>query len=388
MEYGFNVPNGGPLAVPEHIGTIAQHGEKLGYRILAIPDHIVVPKGIDSPYPYSPDGTLNFPTLLAGECLEPIALMAYLAGITQEMRLLTSVMVVPYRQPVLTAKLLSTIDLLSGGRVIVGVGAGWMAEEFPPVGAPPFDARGRATDEYLRIYKELWTADAPKYEGEFTSFDNILFHPKPVQKPHPPIWVGGESKPAKRRTARYGDAWYPIGCNPRFPMDTLGRFAAGLDDMRAMAEAEGRDPASIDVAFWAVWYGASEEPIMTDTGERMLLSGSADDIAGDIQAMRALGVRHLVLQVLRETLEETLDTISPRRCDPRRTRESAFGLTSRSHTQPPCSKLITTREAVAEGTLGVHHTVVLQVLRESLALAWRRCSVGPSHLHHRQCHTT
>ena len=216
MEYGFNVPNGGPLAVPEHIGTIARHGEKLGYRILAIPDHIVVPKGIDSPYPYSPDGSLNFPTLLAGECLEPIALMAYLAGITQEMRLLSSVMVVPYRQPVLTAKLLSTIDLLSGGRVIVGVGAGWMAEEFPPVGAPPFEARGRATDEYLRIYKELWTADAPKYEGEFTSFDNILFHPKPVQQPHPPIWVGGESKPAKRRTARYGDAWFPIGCNPRF----------------------------------------------------------------------------------------------------------------------------------------------------------------------------
>ena len=310
MEYGFNVPNGGPLAVPEHIGTIAQHGEKLGYRILAIPDHIVVPKGIDSPYPYSPDGSLNFPTLLAGECLEPIALMAYLAGITQEMRLLTSVMVVPYRQPVLTAKLLSTIDLLSGGRVIVGVGAGWMAEEFPPVGAPPFDARGRATDEYLRIYKELWTADAPKYEGEFTSFDNILFHPKPVQQPHPPIWVGGESKPAKRRTARYGDAWFPIGCNPRFPLDTIGRFSASLDDLRAMAEAEGRDPAEIDLAFWAVWYGAGQEPIMTDTGERMLLSGSADDIAGDIKALRDLGCRHLLLQFLRESIEETLDAIT------------------------------------------------------------------------------
>ncbi len=310
MEYGFNVPNGGPLAVPEHIATLAQHGEKLGYGILAIPDHIVVPKGIDSPYPYSPDGKLTFPTLLAGECLEPLALMAYLAGVTTKMRLLTSVMVVPYRQPVLTAKLLSTIDLLSGGRAVVGVGAGWMAEEFPPVDAPPFEARGRATDEYLRIYKELWTADKPKYEGEFTSFDNILFHPKPVQKPHPPIWVGGESKPAKRRTVRYGDAWFPIGCNPRFPMDTIGRFAAGLDDLRAMAEAEGRDPASIDIAFWAVWYGASAEPIITDTGERMLLTGSADDIAGDIRAMRDLGVRHLAIQVLRETLEETLDVIT------------------------------------------------------------------------------
>ena len=194
--------------------------------------------------------------------------------------------------------------------MIVGVGAGWMAEEFPPVGAPPFDARGRATDEYLRIYKELWTADAPKYDGEFTSFDNILFHPKPVQQPHPPIWVGGESKPAKRRTARYGDAWFPIGCNPRFPLDTLGRFAASLDDLRAMAEAEGRDPASIDLAFWAVWYGAGQEPIMTDTGERMLLSGSADDIASDIQALRELGCRHLLLQFLRATIEETLDAIT------------------------------------------------------------------------------
>ena len=193
--------------MPEHIGTIAQHGEKLGYRILAIPDHIVVPKGIDSPYPYSPDGTLNFPTLLAGECLEPIALMAYLAGITQEMRLLTSVMVVPYRQPVLTAKLISTIDLLSGGRVIVGAGAGWMAEEFPPVGAPPFDARGRASDEYLRIYKELWTADAPKYEGELTSFDNILFHPKRCRsRTRPSGWAARASRPsaARRATAMPG----------------------------------------------------------------------------------------------------------------------------------------------------------------------------------------
>ncbi len=310
MDYGFNVPNGGPLAVPEHITTLAQRGEALGYRLLAIPDHIIVPKGIASTYPYSSDGKLNFPTLLAGECLEPIALMAYLAGITQHTRLLTSVMVVPYRQPVLTAKLFSTIDLLSRGRVVVGIGAGWLAEEFPPVGAPPFEARGRATDEYLEIYKELWTADDPRYQGEFSAFDDILFYPKPVQKPHPPIWVGGESKPAKRRTVRHGDAWFPIGCNPRFPLDTLGRFAASLDDLRAMAEAEDRDPASIDLGYWAVWYGASEEPVKAETGERMLLSGPADDIAGDIQALRELGVRHLVLQFLRATIEETLDVMT------------------------------------------------------------------------------
>ena len=131
-----------------------------------------------------------------------------------------------------------------------------------------------------------------------------------MQKPHPPIWVGGESKPAKRRAVRHGDAWFPIGCNPRFPLDTLGRFAASLDDLRAMAEKEGRDPATIDLAYWAVWYGASTEPAKAETGERMLLSGAADDIAGDIQALRGLGVRHLVLQFLRPTIEETLDAMT------------------------------------------------------------------------------
>ena len=243
------------------------------------------------------------------------------------MRLLTSVMVVPYRQPVLTAKLLSTIDLLSGGRaVIVGVGAGWMAEEFPPVGAPPFEARGRATDEYLRIYKELWTADAPKYEGEFTSFDNILFHPKPVQRPHPPIWVGGESKPAKRRTARYGDAWFPIGCNPRFPMDTIGRFSASLDE-RARHGGGGRPRpgGASTLPSGPSGTARTEEPIMTDTGERMLLSGSADDIAerypGAPRARRA-GTCCCCSSCARASRRRsTPSRSSPRRCAPRPTGE-------------------------------------------------------------------
>ena len=307
MEYGFNVPVSGPLATPADIATIAQRGEQLGYRLLAIPDHIVVPKTIGSRYPYSKSGKFEVDAR-AGDHLEPLALMAHLAGITTEARLLTSVMVVPYRHPVLTAKLVSTIDLLSRGRVVLGVGAGWMAEEFPPVGAPAFADRGRATDEYLRIYKTLWTEDDPSFAGAFASFNDIMFQPKPVQKPHPPIWIGGESRPAKRRAARYGDAWYPIGCNPRHPLDTLERFSASLGELRAMAEAEGRDPASIDVAYWAVWYGGGAQ--QTDTGERMLLSGSADDIAGDIGALAALGVRHVVLQFLRPTLGESLDLMT------------------------------------------------------------------------------
>src|SRR6266567_4427207 len=123
--------------------------------------------------------------------------------------------------PVLTAKILSTIDVMSGGRIMVGVGAGWLEEEFEALGAPPFAERGKATDEYLQAFRELWTKDKPHFDGRFVKFTNIVFVPKPVQKPHPPLWVGGESGPAMRRAARLGNGWYPIGSNPRFPLNTL-----------------------------------------------------------------------------------------------------------------------------------------------------------------------
>jgi probable F420-dependent oxidoreductase len=307
MEYGFNVPVAGPLSNPADIATVVARGEELGYGLLAIPDHIVVPSKIDSRYPYSQSGEFEVDAK-AGDHLEPLALMAHIGGITKKARLLTSVMVVPYRQPVLTAKLVSTIDHLTGGRVVLGIGAGWMAEEFPPVGAPPFEARGRVTDEYIAIYKELWTAEKPKFKGEFTSFDGISFAPKPVQNPHPPIWVGGESRPAKRRAARLGDAWYPIGCNPRHPLDTIERYQASLNELHGMCEKEGRDPATLDLAYWAVWYGAGAQK--TDTGERMLLTGNADDIAGDVKALSALGVRHICLQFMRASVSESLDAMT------------------------------------------------------------------------------
>ena len=116
----------------------------------------------------------------------------------------------PYRPAVLTAKLLSTADVLSGGRVIAGVGSGWMKEEFDALDTPPFAARGAVTDEYIQAWKSLWTQDRPAMDGKHVRFDNVLSKPKPVSKPHPPIWVGGESAPAIRRAAHVGDAWYPV----------------------------------------------------------------------------------------------------------------------------------------------------------------------------------
>src|SRR5690606_22397255 len=127
-----------------------------------------------------------------GECFDQIATLAFVAGRTSRIRLLSSVMVLPHRQPMLAAKMLATADALSGGRLIVGCGVGWMKEEFEAIGAPPFAARGRVADEYLHAFKELWTKDAPRFEGEHVRFANIAFEPKPAQKPHPPIWIGGE----------------------------------------------------------------------------------------------------------------------------------------------------------------------------------------------------
>jgi probable F420-dependent oxidoreductase len=308
MEFGFNVPNSGGLANPGDIATIAHRGEELGYTILAIPDHIVFPRSISSRYPYSADGAFSFAANFEGDFLEPLALMAHLAAITKKARILTSVLVVPYRDPILTAKLVSTMDVLSGGRITLGCGAGWMEEEFVAVNAPPFKERGKVTDEYIAAFRELWSAENPSFKGEYTEFSDIFFAPKPVQKPHPPIWIGGESMPAIRRTARLGDAWYPIGCNPHHPLDTIAKYSAGLDKLKAEAEKIDRDPASIDLAFWAVWYGG-DTPTMLESGERMVLTGNAQDIAGDIKAFEELGVRHILFNFLGASLQESLDNM-------------------------------------------------------------------------------
>ena len=290
------------------IATLAHRGEELGYTILAVPDHIVFPRSISSRYPYSADGAFSFGANFEGDFLEPLALMAHLAAITKKARILTSVLVVPYRDPILTAKLVSTMDVLSGGRITLGCGAGWMEEEFIAVNAPPFKERGKVTDEYIAAFRELWSAENPSFKGEYTEFSDIFFAPKPVQKPHPPIWIGGESMPAIRRTARLGDAWYPIGCNPHHPLDTIAKYSAGLDKLKAEAEKIDRDPASIDLAFWAVWYGGNT-PTMLESGERMVLTGNAQDIAGDIKAFEELGVRHILFNFLGASLQESLDNM-------------------------------------------------------------------------------
>jgi len=287
MQFGFNLPLSGALASAQLVTRLAVEGEAIGFDYIALSDHIVEPLDIHARYPYSETG--EFPKGSRGERHEQLTAMAYLAAKTSRIRFLSSVMVVPHRPAVLTAKILSTIDVMSGGRVIVGVGAGWLQEEFEALGAPPFAERGKVTDEYLQAFRELWTKPEPRFDGGFVKFSNIAFEPKPVQKPHPPLWIGGESGPALRRAARLGDGWYPIGTNPTHPLNTLARFRAGVGRLKKLIEDAGRDPASVALAYRVHRHG-DQVSAKADDGDRHLFAGGPADIAEDLRAMRELGV--------------------------------------------------------------------------------------------------
>jgi probable F420-dependent oxidoreductase len=287
MQIGFNLPISGPLSSPETVVRIAQYGEDLGYDYLTLTDHIVLPNLRVPGYPYSESG--EFFGEGPERRHEQLATAAFVAAKTKRIRLVLAVMVVPHRPPVLAAKMLSTIDVLSGGRLVVGIGAGWLQAEFAALLTPPFAERGRITDEYLRAFRSLWTETAPQFNGHWVKYDGIFFEPKPVQLPHPPIWVGGESGPSLHRAARFGDAWYPIASNNCHLLDTLPRYLAGVDRLRRLTAEAGRDPASIGLTYRVKRYGETI-PIKASDGERRLFSGGNTDIIADLRSLQSAGV--------------------------------------------------------------------------------------------------
>ncbi|MGH7421021.1 MAG: TIGR03619 family F420-dependent LLM class oxidoreductase [Candidatus Rokuibacteriota bacterium] len=300
MRYGFYLPTRGPTASPEAIETLVARGEAWGFSSVVIADHIVFPVTIESKYPYTVSGA--FPG--QGDALEQLSLMAFVAGKTRALRLISSVMILPHRNPVVTAKMLATIDVLSGGRVTVGVGVGWLREEFRALGAPDFDRRGAVSDEYLRIFKALWTQDPASYRGEFYRFEAVRCLPHPVQKPHPPIWVGGHSRAALRRVARLGDGWHPVGANPAVPLRPP-ELRALLDELGRLTEAEGRDPSTLTISYKAPVYDPSQG---VDGGaERRPFSGSEQAITDDVATFARLGVSELIFDFRSESLAASLD---------------------------------------------------------------------------------
>ena len=306
MQFGFYIPNSGEGAHPDALASIAQLGDKLGFYCMVAPDHILMPREVGSVYPYSVTGSiLAGGNSGAGEWPEQITTLAFLAGITNRIRLVTSVMIVPYRNPLLCAKMLATLDMLSKGRLIVGSGVGWMEEEFELLDTPPFAERGAVTDEYLRAFIELWTAENPSFDGKYVKFSDIIFLPKPTQTPHPPIWIGGQSRAALRRAARLGNAWHPVGAIPAAPLEPE-ELAEKLIYLRRHAERAGRDPSEIQVSMKAPLYDAASD----DSGTRRRFSGSTDAVLQDIHTYSDVGVTHLIFDFRSSFHAETEERMS------------------------------------------------------------------------------
>ncbi|MGC8476911.1 MAG: LLM class F420-dependent oxidoreductase [Acetobacteraceae bacterium] len=305
MQIGCSAPTSGPLTDPDSIARIATEAEMLGFAYVTVSDHLIIPTDIASRYPYTDSG--EFPSGARVDRHEQLMTAMFIAAKTSRLRIVTSVMVVPHRPPVLTAKMVATLDVLSKGRITLGIGAGWMEEEFAAVGTPPFAERGAVTDETMRACRELWTREDPAFAGKYVRFSNVVFQPKPVQRPIP-IWVGGESGPALRRTAAYADAWYPIGTNPAHPMDTLSRYKAGVARLRGLVEKAGRDPAAVGLAY-RVSSNPEAQPKGTVDGERKLFTGGAADFAGDLRALGEIGVTSVDFGLFGRDLAATLDNM-------------------------------------------------------------------------------
>jgi probable F420-dependent oxidoreductase len=298
MDFGLHLPASSATVQAEELVRFAQRAEALGFYCITVADHLVVPREISIPYPYTVDG--RYPG--SGYHLETLVTMSFLAGATRKIRFVTSVMIAPYRNPIVTAKMLASLDVLSQGRIIVGLGVGWMKEEFDNLHVPAFAERGRVTDEYIHAFRELWTKDKPSMQGKYCSFSDIVFLPKPVQQPTIPIWIGGHSKQAIQRAARLGDGWHPIGGVPTIPLEPEDMKQA-LERLFDYAQAAGRNPKRLRVAL----KGSLFDREKTIAGRRRRFMGTADDIAGDIAAYRHVGVDTMIFDVRRPTMAETLE---------------------------------------------------------------------------------
>jgi probable F420-dependent oxidoreductase len=206
---------------PERIAGNIRKAEECGFESAWIGEHLILPVEYTSKYPYSPDG--RFPAPPDVPFHDPMLALAFAAAVTKTIKLATGIFVVPLRNPITTAKSVASLDVLSNGRVIFGVGIGWFAEEFAATGAS-FGDRALRTREYIELMKTLWTAEDPVYEGKTFSVKGVRFNPKPIQKPHPPIVIGGTSELAIKRAVRYGDGWYAVARSMEEARNLLGQL--------------------------------------------------------------------------------------------------------------------------------------------------------------------
>ncbi len=283
-QFGLDVGTYGPLAQPSTVLTLAQFAEQAGFGSIWLADHVAFPTTFESRYPFSATGAFPAPT--DDPLLEPIAAMGVLAGATKHIRIGTAVLIIPYRNPIVTARQLITIDQFSGGRVILGAGVGWLKEEFEALDTADFALRGKATDEYLDIFKAMAAGGEVGFEGETYRFDPVHSVPGSVQRPHPPILIGGVSNPALRRVVRHG-GWLATALEPR---QVPERLAA----LKRYAEEAGRDYDELDLVYKL--FIAPGEPREGPFGGRDPGSGSQAQIVDDLKAILDAGFESIIIR--------------------------------------------------------------------------------------------
>ncbi len=279
MNFGITIPNNWGIEDPQDVFNVAVLAEEMGYDSIWVNHHV-----FNAGYVKERLGQLPY--------YDALTTLTYAAALTKRVRLGTTVLVLPYLNPMVLAKTLATLDVFSGGRLIAGVGVGALRHESDSLGSD-YHTRGAYANESIAIMKELWTNDEPNFEGRFFSFSGVLFSPKPLQKPHPPIWVGGTSNGALRRVARYGDGWHPNRMSPETLQTSIETLKSYLDDA-------GRSLDDITLSVRAE-LNVSTSP---SSNPEEPMAGTPDQIIQSIEAFRSISVEEFVFQVSSTNIDD------------------------------------------------------------------------------------
>ena len=284
VEFGVSLPTIG-MDDPSAVRLVAEQAEASGLDSVWAADHIVLPTSHASTYPYSADGEFLIAPGLP--FMDQFVTLSYVAGFTSRVKLGTAVTLLPLRHPLAVAKTVATLDVLSGGRTVLGVAAGWLREEFEALGLD-FESRGRVLDEGLEVLRAAWTGNAVRFAGRFFEVHGVESFPRPAQAPHPPIWVGGHTRPVMRRAARYGSAWFPplFGTTPGLLADAHRRI-----NEEAAAHGRGDDAVALSLRVLVDLRG---EPDVAGAEKRGALTGEPERIAETLAGYIDAGVAHFV----------------------------------------------------------------------------------------------
>jgi probable F420-dependent oxidoreductase len=284
-QFGLDLGIYGPLAQPDTVINLAKFAESAGFSSVWLADHVVFPKIFESKYPYSATG--GFPAPTTDPLLEPIATMGVLAGATKNIRIGTAVLIIPYRNPVLLARMLITIDQFSNGRITLGAGVGWLKEEFEALDTADFSLRGKVTDEYLEIFKALSLGKEVTYQGETYNFKTVYSMPGSVQRPHPPILIGGIANPALRRVVKHGNGWLAVA------LDSV-HIQERLKTLKDISERYDRSFDELDLVY-KIFLNPGE-PQKGPFGNREVGTGSEKQIIEDLKNVLGAGFKSVIIR--------------------------------------------------------------------------------------------